>query len=147
MEPISAAIAAFGAVKAGIEAGREISSLAAPLAKMWDSCDEVRAQHSKKRNSQFLSVNEEALSTFLDKQQAKDLEEQLRTIVVNTRGLSAWNELLQLRVDIKKQRKQAELEERRRREEMWESILIIGATIVGAIIVAIIVVAIIVKLW
>ena len=147
MEPISTAIAAFGAIKAGIEAGREISSLAAPLAKMWDACDEVRANHSKKRNRQFLSVNEEALSTFLDKQQAKDLEEQLRTIVVNTRGLSAWNELLQLRVDIKRQRKEAEQAEKRRRDEMREGIMIVGATVVGVATLTVIIVAIVVKIW
>ena len=100
MEPISVALTAFTAIKAGVTAGKEISSLAGDLGKLWDACDAANAKHSKKRNSQFnMSANEEALSTFVAKQQAKDLEDELRELIIYTRGQSAWHELLQLRAE------------------------------------------------
>ena len=65
MEPISVALTAFTAIKAGVTAGKEISSLAGDLGKLWDACDAANARHSKKRNSQFnMSANEEVLSTL-----------------------------------------------------------------------------------
>lgn len=132
MEPISAAMAAFGAVKAGITAGKELHTLAKDLGTMWDACDEVNREHSKKRNRQVLSVNEEALSTFVAKQQAKDLEDELRELIIWTRGQSAWHELLQLRVDIRNERKEAERAEQKRRQERMEAIIVIGGAAIGA---------------
>ena len=76
-----------------------------------------------------MSANEEALSTFVAKQQAKDLEDELRELIIYTRGQSAWHELLQLRADIKRERKEAELLAKRQREERLEAILVIGGTI------------------
>tara|TARA_B100000214_G_scaffold375494_1_gene362156 strand:+ start:1999 stop:2442 length:444 start_codon:yes stop_codon:yes gene_type:complete len=130
MEPISVALTAFTAIKAGVTAGKEISSLAGDLGKLWDACDAANAKHSKKRNSQFnMSANEEALSTFVAKQQAKDLEDELRELIIYTRGQSAWHELLQLRADIKRERKEAELLAKRQREEKLEMLLVIGGTV------------------
>ena len=122
MEPISVALTAFTAIKTGLTAGKEISSLAGDLGKLWDACDAANAKHSKKRNSQFnMSANEEALSTFVAKQQAKDLEDELRELIIYTRGQSAWHELLQLRADIKRERKEAELLAKTQREEKHKS--------------------------
>ena len=130
MEPISVALTAFTAIKAGVTAGKEISSLAGDLGKLWDACDAANARHSKKRNSQFnMSANEESLSTFVAKQQAKDLEDELRELIIYTRGQSAWHELLQLRADIKRERKEAELLAKRQREEKLEMLLVIGGTV------------------
>jgi len=133
MEPISTAIAAFGAIKAGISAGKEITSMAKDLGRLWDSVEEVNSEHHKKRNRQILSVNEEALSTFVNKQKAKDLEEELREMIIMSRGRSAWHELLQLRADIKRERKEAEREAQRLRQEKQEQMLIVGGVIVGAV--------------
>ena len=135
MEPISTAVAAFGAVKAGLTAGKELHSLAKELGKMCDACDEVNKDHNKKKNRQVLSVNEEALSTFVDKQRAKDLEAELREIVVYSRGHSAWHELLQLRAEIRRERKQAEIEARKLRAEKQEATLIIIAVALGGLLV------------
>ena len=129
MEPISVAIAAFGAIKAGVSAGREITSMAKDLGKMWDSCEAVQQDHNKKKNRQILSANEEVLSTFVNKQKAKDLEEELRELIVWTRGLDAWQELLRLRVDIKRERKEAIAKVKRERAEKQEAILTVVAVV------------------
>lgn len=133
MEPISTAIAAFGAIKAGISAGKEITSMAKDLGSMWDSCEAVQQDHNKKKNRQILSANEEALSTFVNKQKAKDLEAELRELIVQTRGVSAWHELLRLRADIKRERKEADALAAKEKREKQEATLTIVAVIGGAL--------------
>jgi len=49
----------------------------------------------------FRTVEEEALTTFMDKKKAQDLEDNLRQIIIYSRGPNAWQELLKLRVEIK----------------------------------------------
>tara|TARA_X000001036_G_scaffold405414_1_gene413404 strand:- start:228 stop:677 length:450 start_codon:yes stop_codon:yes gene_type:complete len=123
MEPISLAVSALGAIKAGISAGKELHSLTKPLAKLFDGIDDAKRKHSSKRNSAFnMSSNEEALNTFIAKKQAEDLEAELRDIIVQTRGISAWHELVRLRVDIRKQRAEEEKEKERARRERAEII-------------------------
>merc|ERR1711995_217009 len=114
MDPISSAMAAFSVVSAGIKAGRDLSSLARPLAKMFDGIDDAKTSHNKKKNGLFVSANEEALSTFLAKTKADDLEKELREIIVNTRGISAWHQLVALRTQIRVERKKKAEEEARK---------------------------------
>ena len=123
MDPISTAMAAFSVVSAGVKAGRDIGSLAKPLAKLFDGIDEAKTTHNRKKRSPFSSANEEALSTFIAKTKADDLEKELREIVIQTRGLSAWHQLVALRTQIRVDRKKKEEEEARAREELREAIL------------------------
>ena len=58
MDPISIALASFSAVKAGVAAGKEITSLAKDLGSLFDAIDEVKGDHEKKRSSIFSSVLE-----------------------------------------------------------------------------------------
>ena len=64
MEPITAAVAAFSAVKTGIKAGRELQDMAGELGKLWSGLDTARASHTQKRTkamkNEFISVEEEA---------------------------------------------------------------------------------------
>ena len=129
MEPVSI-MAAFSAVKAGISAGQEIVNLVKPLAKLFDGLDEARSSHTTKKNKPSLlgiSVNEQALDTFLKKMEADDVESQLREIVVQTRGLSAWGELVALRSKIRLDRKTEQDRLIREKKERLETMALIGA--------------------
>tara|TARA_A100001035_G_scaffold278023_1_gene276064 strand:- start:3425 stop:3874 length:450 start_codon:yes stop_codon:yes gene_type:complete len=129
VDPLSIALGAFSAIKAGAEAGKGISSMAGDIGKLFDAIDDCRDQHSKKKNSvvnQFVSPNEEAMQTFIAKQQAKDLEAQLRELIVQTRGLSAWSELLRLRAEIRARRKEEERERARKARERLDLIYLGG---------------------
>ena len=122
MEPITMAVAAFNGIKAGVAAGKEISSLAKDIGKMFDAIDSVKQEHNDEKNKPFQSANEEALQTFINKQQAEDLEDNLRQIITATRGPSAWQELIRMRVEVRK-RRQEEIEAKiRRRREIIEAI-------------------------
>ena len=98
------------------------------LSNFMDSCDEAKKSHEKKKNSLFASANEEALDTFMKRQQAIDAEEQLRDLIISTRGYSAYQDLLKLRREIVAERKEREREmalERERKKENAETALII----------------------
>ena len=134
MDPITIAVGAFTALKSGISAGKEIHSMGKDLAKLWHAIDDVEAEHNKKKNKIFQTVEEEAMDTFLAKQKAKDLEDQLRQIIILTRGVGAWAELVKMRADIRVKRQQERARKIKQREELIEMIAIIVAVIVGAIV-------------
>ena len=117
----------FASVKAGIAAGKEIQSMVSDLASLFDAIDGARSEHTKKKSSPFRgSVNEEALDTFIKKKQAEDAEEQLRDVIIATRGHAAWHELLQLRVEMRKRRQEQERQEKIRKARRIERITIWG---------------------
>lgn len=130
-------LTAFAAVKGAISAGKEIHSMGKELASFFDSVDGAKKKHQKKKESIFSSSNEEALDTWVKKQQAIEAEAQLREIIVNTRGYSAYQDLLKLRRDLANQRKeqerQAKLEAEEFRQNMETAIIgvLVFITIVG----------------
>ena len=124
MEPITTAMAAFSAIKAGVSAGREIASLGKEIGSLFDAIDSVKGDHQKKKSRQIMSANEEALDTFVARKQAEDLEHQLRQIVIATRGISAWQELIRLRGQIRTERAEAERSKRARRQKLVEDIVL-----------------------
>ena len=78
------------------------------------------------------SVEEEALQIFMAKKKAEDMREQLRQIIVATRGPSAWDELIKTEGDIRKKRQAAVYEQQERRQKALETVAIIGAVVVLA---------------
>tara|TARA_A100000172_G_scaffold60815_1_gene40281 strand:+ start:516 stop:977 length:462 start_codon:yes stop_codon:yes gene_type:complete len=123
MDPISIAAASFAAIKAGVAAGREIQELGKEIGKLWGAIDQARADHSSAQNSPFRgSTEEEAMDTFISLQKAKDFEDQLRSIIMETRGYGAWQELIKLRAEIKERKRKAELASQVKRRERLELI-------------------------
>ena len=115
-------LTAFAAVKGAISAGKQIHSMSKELAGFFDAVDGAKKAHAKKKNSIFASSNEEAMDTWLKKQQAVDAEAQLRELIVNTRGFSAYQDLLKIRRELAVQRKEAEKQARKEAEELRENI-------------------------
>ena len=114
-------LSALAMVKGGISAGRTIASMSKELGNFFDSVDGAKKEHEKKKQSPFSSTNEEALDTFMKRQQAKQAEEELREFIVNTIGYSAYQELLKLRREISQERKEAERQARLDAERMKEN--------------------------
>ena len=114
-------LSALAMVKGGISAGRTIASMSKELAGFFDSVDGAKKAHEKKKQSPFSSSNEEALDTFMKRQQAKQAEEELREFIVNNLGYSAYQELLKLRREVAQERKEAERQARLEAERMKEN--------------------------
>lgn len=121
MDPLTTAVGAFAAIKAGVKAGRDIQELAGEVGKLWHGIDEVKNNYQKAKNSPFRSAEEEAMEEFVAKKQAEDLEYNLREIVIATRGISGWQELLRLRADALKKRKQAKIDAQKKKDELIEA--------------------------
>ena len=78
------------------------------------------------------SVEEEAMTIFMAKKKAEDMRDQLRQIIVATRGPSAWDELIKTEADIRKKRQQAIYDQQERRQKLVEVVAIIGLVTVIA---------------
>lgn len=124
---------ALAAIKGGISAGKQIHSMSKEIAGFFDSVDTAKKNHQKKKDSPFASANEEALDTFMKRQAAVDAEEQLREMIIATRGFSQWQELLKLRRDIANERREAERKARLAAQERQEVIVIIMLVIMGVL--------------
>ena len=100
----------------------------------------------RKKNSVFSPSDENSMETFVNLQRAKDAEEELRQIVIATRGFSAWGELQAIRVQARKDRKAKIEAERKRKAKLIERIVIYGgAVIIVSILIGITVVIILAK--
>lgn len=64
---------------------------------------------------------------------ARDAEEQLRELIVNTRGLSAYTELQNIRKEIRQERKAAEAQRQIDRQKRAEAALTVAVIVVGAV--------------
>ena len=127
MDPISIS-AAFAAVKGGISAGKSLMNMTKEISSFFDAADEANKEHQKKKSSVFASANEEAMSSYMAKVQASELEAKLRELIVNTRGLSSYNELQSIRREIRLERKEAArlaLIERQQKQEQAITVAVI----------------------
>jgi len=129
MDPLTA----LAAIKGGITAGKSIMNMSKEIAGFFDSVDSAKKQHQKKKNSIFASANEQAMDTWMQKQQAEEAEIALRELITATRGYSAYQDLLKIRRDTLRERKEQERREAREAEERQEMIIMIGLGITGMI--------------
>ena len=124
MEPITAAVAAFSAVKKGIQVGKDLHDMAGDIGKLWGGIDAARGAHNQKKKGQIISVEEEALQTFAAKRKADEIEKELREFIIYTLGGQAWSQLIEIRGQVRKRRiEEAEKARRQKRKAIEMGIL------------------------
>ena len=132
-EPLTICLAAFTAIKSAVSAGREIQSLGSDIGKLFDGIDAIRNDHNKAKSNPFKTANEQAMETFIAKKKAEDMENELRKIVVETRGFEAWNELIQMRIEVRQQRKEEALALKKKKQKFWDDVATILAIVAGVV--------------
>ena len=132
MDPLTA----LAAIKTGVAAGKQLHNLSKEIAGFFEATDSAKKAHAKKKNSVFASANEEAMATWTQAQNAKTAEAELREFIVNTKGFSAYQDLLKVRREVIAQRKEAEKQAAIEAEERQE--LILNIALVLVIIVAVV---------
>ena len=140
IDPITAiagATAAFNTIKKGFAVGRDIESMAGDLGRWMGAVSDLKkAEELNKKPPLFKklfnagSVEEEAMQIFMAKKKAEDMRDQLRQIIVATRGPSAWDELIKTEADIRKKRQQAIYDQQERRQKFIE-IFAIGLLVIA----------------
>lgn len=134
-------MAAFGAIKSGVSAGREIQDLMGEVGKLWAASDQINSNYTtaKSKSSLFNSAEEEAMSEFIAKTKAREMEDELRELIQYTRGADAWNELIRMRGEARKRRKQEAIDAARARQDRIDFYLQvsvgIGASLLGIMII------------
>ena len=137
---LSAATTAFNAIKKGFEVGREIESMAGDLGRWMGHVSDINKADEYAKNPPLFkklfakgSVEEEAMATFMAKKKAEDMRAQLKSIIIMSRGMGAWDELLKTEGDIRKRRQKAiyAQKEKQRKVIEWTGIFI-GIAIFGS---------------
>ena len=152
VDPVTAvatATAAFNVIKQGFQMGRDVEGMAGDLGRWMGAVSDIKKaeEYSKKpplfkKLFQAGSVEEEALQIFMAKKKAEDMREELRNIISMTRGPSAWNELVQTEVNIRKQRQKAIYDQEERRRKALEVVAIVfGVLVLGGFLITIIILA------
>ena len=127
MDPISAigvATTAYNAIKKGFQVGKEIESMSKDLGRWMGAIQEVKEGHNKAKGRSFGSVEEEALESFAALKQAQQMENDLRNFVNLSHGPNAWNEVLRIQAQIRKKKKEALEEAKRKQAQMIENIIL-----------------------
>lgn len=136
---IATATAAFNAIKKGFQFGRDVESMSGDLGRWMGAVSDInKADEYARRPPLFKklfnagSVEEEALNAFMAKKKAQDMRDELKNIIVFTRGPNAWNELLKTEADIRKKRQEAiyaQQELRRKVIEIIAVVVVVGMTV------------------
>ena len=133
---LAAATTAFNAIKIGFEVGRDIESMAGDLGRWMGHVSDISKAEEYTKNPPLFkklfasgSVEEEAMAAFMAKKKTEDMRAQLKQIIILTRGMGAWEELLQTEGSIRKKRQAAiyAQQEKRRIVMEWTAIIILVA--------------------
>ena len=134
VDPISAmAIAgsAFSALKKGVSIGRDIESMGRDLSRWMGAVSDIDRAHHEAKNPPIFkklfygkSVEAEAIELFTQKKQLQNQRDELRRLISLMCGPNAWQELLRMEAEIRKQRKETLYAQREARRHFIEAISI-----------------------
>jgi len=116
IDPISAvamATGAFNTIKSAINAGKDIQSMTTQLGK-WGKAIDLDYAHAKAEKPPMFkklfgasAVEQNALEVWGHKQKAKEMREELRSHISLFYGPSAWDEIVHMEVQMRKEQKEA----------------------------------------
>ena len=112
------------------------------VGKLWAATDQINSQYTKAKGKKkvFGSAEEEAMDEFIAKTKAREMEDELRELIMYTRGADAWNELIRMRGEARKRRKQEAIDAARARQDKIDFYLQvsvgIGASLLSIMIIA-----------
>jgi hypothetical protein len=149
IDPISAvgmATAAYNGIKSAIATGKEISEMGSTLNQWASSIADLDFAHKQAENPPFFKkmfgasdIQQNALEVWAQKQKAQEMRNELRSYISLYYGPSAWDEIVRIEAQMRKDRKQAIYEAEERKQLILEWIVgIIAAgiaiTIIGFVI-------------
>jgi hypothetical protein len=134
MDPLTilaAAQAAYGAIQAGIAAGKEIQGMAADLSELWGSVAKLTHMSAEKPSSNIFSdktAEQIAVERYAAKAEANDLALKAKNLFIGRFGLAAWDqvqrEVIEIRKEIERQRYIEERQAEVRAEEIRETAVV-----------------------
>jgi len=132
MDPVTAigiATAAYKTIVSGFKVGKQVENMSKDLGRWMGAIQAVKDGHKNKKKRLFGSVEEEALETFAALKEAQHMENELRTFVNYSHGPNAWNEVLRIQAQIRKAKKEAEEEAKRKQRKIIENTVLGGCVL------------------
>ena len=128
---LTTASTAFAGLKRAFQAGRDIESMTGDLSRWMSAVSDIDRAHHEAKNPPIFkkifnakSVEQEAIELFTQKKQLENQRDELRKLISAMLGPSAWQELLRMEADIRKQRKETLYAQREARRQFVEIISI-----------------------
>jgi hypothetical protein len=135
LDPVSAftlAVSAFNGVKKLVEAGREIEDVAGQLGKWFGAVAQHRQASEKIKNPPLFrklldagSVEQQALEITIHEQKFREMETQLREIIMYRYGQQVYLDMLRTRARLREERERAEKQLAQRRENFVTSAIVV----------------------
>lgn len=142
MDPVTAmatASAAFTTIKKGFAVGRDIESMVGDLSRWMGALSDIDQAEKEAKNPPIFkklfsgkSVEQEALEAYAAKKKAESQRAELKQWMQYTIGSKAWDELIRMEGQIRKQRQETLYRQRERRQKFIEWVVITFAILVGA---------------
>ena len=140
---MATASAAFGVLKKGFAVGRDIESMVGDLSRWMGALSDLDQAEKEAKNPPIFkkmfagkTVEQEALEIFAAKKKAQQQRDELKQWMQFTIGSRAWDELLAMEGQIRKQRQETLYRQRERRQKFIEWVVIIVSVITGVAILA-----------
>ena len=140
IDPISSmalASSAFATLKKGVSIGRDVHSMGKSLSQWMSAVSDIDRAHHEAKNPPIFkklfagkSVEQEAMELFTQRKQLENQRDELRRLITSMCGPSAWQELIRMERDIRKQRQETLYAQREARKHLVEAIAIIFLIIV-----------------
>jgi len=128
MDPLTilaVAQTAYGAIKAGIAAGKEIQHMAKDLSDLWGSLaklTQIAADPPKKTFFNSKSAEQIAIERYAARAEAQDLTLKAKNMFVGTYGLAAWDQVQREVINIRKEIERQKWEDAKARAAQLEEI-------------------------
>ena len=140
---ITAASKAFGAIKAGFAAGREIESMGKDLSRWMGAVSDVDNVEKSAKNASPLrklfkgkEIEASAIEAFTAKKKLEAQRQELKSFINFHYGANSWNEILHMEKEIRLQRKKDIYERQEMIRKIWEGVgwVVLFFTVVGFIV-------------
>ena len=145
MDPLSLiamASTTFKGIQTLVNKGAEIEHVAQKLGQWYSFASDIKEAEKEaespgvfKKLFEGDTVEQQALNSVIAKKKLEEQEKQIRELIVWAYGLETYQEMIQLRREIKAQRERVIYKQRRRQRLVGDALVItIGVLIAGAIV-------------
>lgn len=138
MDPLTILAVAKGsyeAIKAGIAMGKEMQGMAKDLSNLWKACGDLT--HAAAKPSSGLtsgkSMEQVAMEAYAAKAEALKMSAEIKNFFISKYGLAGWDQVQLIVIEMRKEQKRLELENKKKREKLIENIAIATLIVLGIV--------------
>ena len=134
---ISLATTAFNGIKSAINTGKDIQSMAGQLGQWGKAISDLDFAHQKAQKPPWYKalgggVEANVMEIWTHKQKAKEMREELRSYISALYGPSAWDEIVHMEVQMRKEQREAVYAAQEKKEAIVNAILVTIAVVAVA---------------